>query len=423
MQTLDDRLFAEIRRIPLIDPHSHIDPRAPAARGLGELLGYHYYTELAHSAGLAKGRIEDSVGLEQARALAGGLIACRNTIQYHWLVQLAREFFGFPGDDLTTDNVEDLYERVQRATAAKDWAGEVLRRTNLEAIFLTNDFDDPLEGFDRRTYVPCLRTDDLVFRLGDLKVRERLARAVKIEPTNWKSTRDAIGAVFRHFRQGGARACAVSLPPDFEPARPGDADAASALEQVLAGSANEEDARVLAYAVFFHLADRCEEHDLPFDLMIGVHRRVYPDGVHQGQDLFDQRTSLYQFRRLFNEKPNVLFPISVLTHSQNQELASFAWIFPNVVASGHWWYANVPAYIESDLRGRLEAVPANKLIGYYSDAYKLEFVLPKFDMYRRCLARVLSREFVERRGWSEERAVGLARSILRGNVERIFPDK
>ena len=80
----------------------------------------------------------------------------------------------------------------------------------------------------------------------------------------------------------------------------------------------------------------------------------------------------------------------MLTSGQNQELASYAWIFPNVIASGHWWYSNVPAYIESDLRARLEAVPKMKLIGYYSDAYKLEFVLPKFNMYRRMLARVLA---------------------------------
>ncbi|MBM3955654.1 MAG: amidohydrolase, partial [Planctomycetes bacterium] len=29
-----------------VDPHSHIDPHAPAARSLADILGYHYYTEL-----------------------------------------------------------------------------------------------------------------------------------------------------------------------------------------------------------------------------------------------------------------------------------------------------------------------------------------------------------------------------------------
>ena len=32
----------------------------------------------------------------------------------------------------------------------------MLERTKLDAVFLTNDFDDPLEGFDTKRYMPCL---------------------------------------------------------------------------------------------------------------------------------------------------------------------------------------------------------------------------------------------------------------------------
>jgi glucuronate isomerase len=65
-------------------------------------------------------------------------------------------------------------------------------------------------------------------------------------------------------------------------------------------------------------------------------------------------------------------------------------------------------------------VPRTKQIGYYSDMYKLEFALPKFAMYKRILAKILSEKFVIDRGWREERAVDLGRQILRGNVESIF---
>jgi len=66
-------------------------------------------------------------------------------------------------------------------------------------------------------------------------------------------------------------------------------------------------------------------------------------------------------------------------------------------------------------------VPQTKQIGYYSDAYKLEFVLPKFDMYRRILANILGEQFVKQNNWSIERAVELGRRVLRDNVESIFP--
>src|SRR5262249_50778292 len=47
-------LEAELAKIPLIDPHSHINPHAAASKTLDDILGYHYYTELAHSAGMDK---------------------------------------------------------------------------------------------------------------------------------------------------------------------------------------------------------------------------------------------------------------------------------------------------------------------------------------------------------------------------------
>ena len=181
-----------------------------------------------------------------------------------------------------------------------------------------------------------------------------------------------------------------------------------------------DEAKTLQRFVFWTLAEFCAEFRLPFDLMIGVNRNVYPAGVYQGQDLYDSRISLIDYSWFFNSFPNVTFPISVLAQTSNQELVSYAWIFPNVVTNGHWWYSNIPTHIAADLRGRLQAVPRTKQIGYYSDAYKLEFIQPKFAMYKRLLADALFEEFVVGRRWSEARAVELGRQVLGGNVERIF---
>src|SRR5260370_3996396 len=133
---------------------------------------------------------------------------------------------------------------------------------------------------------------------------------------------------------------------------------------------------------FWVLAELCREFRLPFDRMVGVNRRVYERGVHQGQDLFDQRTSLSQYAELFNAFPEVTFCVSVLSSGQNQELASYSWIFPNVVTSGHWWYSNIPAYIEDDLRGRLQAGPKTKKTGYRSETYKLAITQPQYTKTR-----------------------------------------
>lgn len=395
IDSLVRELFTEICRIPLIDPHSHINPHRPASRTLDDILGYHYYTELAHSAGMDQKPLASDVEPRQrVRTILAHMDRFDNTVQYAWFLEIAHTFLDFPGERVTAADAGALWDAAERLMSQPDWENEVLRRSNIEKVFLTNDFDDPLEGFDTNRYVPCLRTDDLVFHLDKPEVRQRLAKATGIEVGDAASLHRAIGKLFEHFTRRGAKACAISLPPDFTPC-PGQ-------------------------EAFWMLAEHCRDFKLPFDLMIGVNRRVYRNGVYQGQDLFDQRTSLLQYAELFNAFPEVTFCISVLSSVQNQELVSHSWIFPNIVTNGHWWYSNIPAYIETDLRARLQAVPKTKQIGYYSDMYKLEFGLPKFNMYRRILARVLADDFVRPGILSETGAVELARCLLRENVEHIF---
>ncbi|MEX0610917.1 MAG: glucuronate isomerase [Pirellulales bacterium] len=432
---LHQRLFAELDAIRLIDPHSHIEPKSAASKTLADILGYHYYTELIHSAGMPRAEIEEPRldPKEKVRRLVERIEPLRNTIQYSWLLELARTFFDFPpAEELTRANWEQLYDTAAKKMAQPDWEERVLERTKLDAVFLTNNFDDPLVGFDTQRYIPCLRTDDLVFHLSKGEVRERLQRATSTDVHDADSLRAAIGQLFEHFTSKGARACAISLPPSFAPQAVSKVEADEALDTVLRGLDSiylgesrsfEKDVLTAANFVFWTLAEFCAEFRLPFDLMIGVNRAVYRAGVYQGQDLFDSRVSLIQYQELFNAFPQVTFPVSVLASVTNQELVSYAWIFPNVVTNGHWWYSNTPTYIEHDAAARLEAVPQTKQIGYYSDAYKLEFCLPKFAMYKRILAKLLAERFVLDRGWSEDQALDLGRRVLRGNVERIFDMK
>ncbi len=423
MTPLHQRLFDELERLPLVDPHSHINPHAPASRTLADIMGYHYYTELAHSAGLPKSKIENpELGpKEKVGRLVEKLVDLDNTVQLSWLLDLSRSFFGFEEERITSKNWEKLYDTAAAKMAQKDWEDQVLKISKIERVFLTNEFDDPLTGFDTKRYIPCLRTDDLVFHFTKPGTRERLAKATGVEAGDAASLRQAIGVLFAHFVKKGAKACAISLPPSFTPTHVEGLTVEGILRRVAAGGELiPSDAELLSQHVFWTLAEHCAEHKLPFDLMIGVNRKVYPAGVYQGQDLFDHRVSLIQYKELFNAFPTVTFPISVLGQTSNQELVSYAWIFPNVVTNGHWWYSNIPSYIELDTKSRLEAVPQSKQIGYYSDMYKLEFGLPKFRMYRRVLSKVLAEDFVTGRGWSEERAVSLGQQLLRGNVERIF---
>jgi glucuronate isomerase len=415
-------LFEEMARWPIFDPHTHINPHRPAARHFDEILGYHYYTELAHSAGMPANRVARELDPEtRASQLVEYLDRIDSTIQYSWLLEIAQTFHHFPHDRITPKNLRELLVRADHAAGGEAWDREVWQASRLEAVFLTNDFDDPLQGWDTAKYVPCLRTDDLVLKLHEPTTIARLRAAVDGDVNDFASLKRAIGQLFERFVRRGARACAISLPPDFSPRRGSLVKAVTPVRKAIHGlDLRPDEHDEVRRALFWVLAEFCAEFRLPFDLMIGPVRNVYPAGVDGGRDLFDRRVSLYEYRELFNHFAGVTFPVSTLAPDAGAELFAYAWIFPNVLPMGHWWYSNVPAFIATDLRARLEALPKVKIVGYYSDAYKLEFVAPKFNMYRRILADVLAETVIRGRGWSVEQALQLAKLVLLENPRRIF---
>jgi glucuronate isomerase len=414
-------LFDEMTRWRIFDPHSHIDPHSPAARGIEEILGYHYYTELTHSAGMPADLVAPGQPIQSMIAsIAGRLAPIDNTVQHDWLREIVRTFHGVH-EPLTASSIDILRERADHSSNGAGWDQQVWDLTNLEAVFLTNDFDDPLQGWDTDRYVPCLRTDDLVLKLHEPATVERLKRASEIDVGDERTFRMALGAIFNRFVNAGARACAISLPPGFSPRPAAPRRAATPIRRALHGlDLRDDEHDEIRCTVFWTLAELCADFGLPFDLMIGPNRNVYLAGVAGGRDLFDRRVSLHQYHELFNHFSRVVFPVSTLSPDASAELVAYAWIFPNVLPMGHWWYSNIPAYIRADLAARLQAVPKVKLVGYYSDAYKLEFILPKFNMYRRILAETLADDAIRARGMSETQALDLARQILLENPRRVF---
>ena len=388
-------LFDEIARWPIFDPHSHIDPTGPRP---GTSTRSWATTTIPNSPTRRGCPPIGSPPTSTPRAGAQPGRVSRPDRQHGPVLLAAGDRPDLPRLRARPDHARDtssaLYDRADHETDGAAWDREVWDRSQLEAVFLTNDFDDPLEGWDTAEYVPCLRTDDLVLKLHEPATVERLRARTGVDVQDLRDApRGDRPCCSSGSSSQGARACAISLPPDFAPRPRRPKRAVTPIRRAmhrmdLRPDEHEEVRRV----VFWTLAEFCAEFKLPFDLMIGPIRNVYPAGVAGGRDLFDRRVSLHDYRELFNHFAGVTFPVSTLSPDAGAELVAYSWIFPNVVPMGHWWYSNIPAFIAADLRRRLQAVPKVKLVGYYSDAYKLEFVLPKFNMYRRILAEILADE-------------------------------
>src|SRR5215210_6358746 len=108
-------LNSALSNVPLIDPHSHIDPLSPVSRSLDDILGYHYYTELAHSAGMSQAPLAKDVSpRERVRAIVAHMDRYDNTAQYAWFLDIARTFLGFTGDRIMANDADPLFDKAEK---------------------------------------------------------------------------------------------------------------------------------------------------------------------------------------------------------------------------------------------------------------------------------------------------------------------
>ena len=214
-------LFEEMARWPIFDPHSHIDPHRPAARNLDEVLGYHYYTELAHSAGMPADRV--AADLAPASACAQPRRVPRPDRQ-HRPVFLApgdrpdlprlRRTTGSPPRTSTTSTTAPTTRPTARPGTARSGTGPGSKPSSSPTTSTTRS-----KAGTPAKYVPCLRTDDLVLKLHEPRDRraapgrDRASTSATTPRSARRSARSSSGSWRRG--PGPARsACRPTSPRD-----------------------------------------------------------------------------------------------------------------------------------------------------------------------------------------------------------------
>ena len=101
--------------------------------------------------------------------------------------------------------------------------------------------------------------------------------------------------------------------------------------------------------------------------------------------------------RLAGEFEDFRFDLSVASDAFTQDLSILARHLPNISLSAYWWHTLYPYTIRKSLELRLDAVPANKITAWFSDAYHAEWCYPKLRLVKEILGDIL----IERvqRGW------------------------
>ena len=220
---------------------------------------------------------------------------------------------------------------------------------------MTNDFDDPLEGWDTAAYVPCLRTDDLVLELHEPDTIDRLRRSTGVDVQDLASLRVAIGReIFERLASRGA--LGLRGQPATGLLHPAAGCAPGGLSHRSAARSRNWICAPTSTRRFAHRCSGCladssaPSFELPFDLMIVPALQRSSGGK--------RRRRSRSFR-----PPAALACTSTVSCSTTLRTARFSarpwgcmlgpnWLpdsgtCPDVLPMGHGWYSNVPGNTRS----------------------------------------------------------------------------
>ncbi len=123
------------------------------------------------------------------------------------------------------------------------------------------------------------------------------------------------------------------------------------------------------------------------------------------------QSTIAQLAEMIGRHPRLRFQCFLASRHANQSLCTLARELPNLSLAGYWWHNFFPDAIGQVMRERLDMLPANKQVGFFSDAYCVEWSYAKLTIVRKILARVLA-EKVESGQYSRDDAMAIARAIL-----------
>jgi len=126
--------------------------------------------------------------------------------------------------------------------------------------------------------------------------------------------------------------------------------------------------------------------------------------------------------RLAGEFADFHFNCSSACDVNIQDLAILAKHVPNISVAGYWWHVLYPYYIRKSIETRLDMVPANKIIAFFSDAYHAEWIYPKLRLVKRIFGEVLY-DRVQQGLYTPDLALSLVRQVFYDNPRRIYQVK
>jgi glucuronate isomerase len=429
-KTLAHDLELALAEVPVLDVHTHLVGGRLAARGLHDILLYHMVVTDLYAAGCPSGaRLtqypawpSQQEAHDRIREALPFLRFIRNTSSFWGVRLILADLYGWR-EPLTEENWRRLDGLIRERADDRAWQHSILDRLNirrtgteiarrgdgqdddrlqyaLEWGFFTRcqwgEFDTALYELER-----CwgrLPESPSPIGSGSRPATERTIRTLD----------DAHAAVAHYvgsipYGQVLSTATHISTDIDFRPVSDAEMETAMARR----GKAGPAERDVYASYINEAFLTALERHadQIVFQFSFGAEPLPFETGSRLSQRTIDQVAAL------IGRHPQLRFQCFLSSRHANQSLCTLARELPNFSLAGYWWHNFFPDVIRHVIAERLDMLPLNRQIGFFSDAYCVEWTYGKAILVRKQLARVLA-DRIDQGQYSREDALAIARSIL-----------
>ena len=429
--------YEETLKLPVFDAHTHVDAEHLAARGLHDILLYHMIVTELYSAGCT-----DSERLSEEPTEAEIVSRIEKAIPYipyientscFWICRrILKDLYGWE-EKITLDNWRKLHRIIQDKYADPAWPRSIMAMANIKK--LSTEYwrrkDGRADGileyalewafFDRCQWkeqhdialVELEATWDKtspgsplpVTITGGIEIKRRI-----------KTLEDVHNAM-QHYCDLIPYDDIVCVNQNFSTDvhyRPVSADDMSeALKRRDTAGRTERDIYIcyLQEYLLTELGKRRSRVVVP----MGIAAEPLP--FESGTKFRDE--SVFEYARMVARHPKIDFVAFIASAGHNQHFCTLSRELPNLYLIGYWWHNFFPSYISRIMEERLELLPINKNIGFFTDGYCLDWVYGKSILIRRIMSDVLGRKIAEGY-YTETQALDIAAALLKGTGEKVF---
>lgn len=426
----------EIDRMQIYDVHTHLNPNHMTARGLHDIMLYHMVVSELYSAGCPDGsRLSDSASEEEIanriEAALPFLPLIKNTSIYNAMKTILSDLYDWR-EIITVDNWRNIDAKIRAYNDSCGRAEEIFAKSgvksavaeyssrmsdkydhllsySLEWAFFArnqwNQYDTALLELEHAwsqnepgSPLPVTLSSDIVFsrRIACLDdIHKAISHYCEKIPI------DKIVSTAQHFST------------DIDYLEVDDNLMIKAIAN--RGNAGCQERNIYASYIlkkFLHeFEKKCK--GLVFQFSFGAEPLKYETGSKL------RTNSVFDLSDIINKYPEIDFQVMLSSAHQNQSICTLIRENQNLSIAGYWWHNFFPVYIKRLIEERLDLLPLNKQIGFFSDAYCVEWMYAKSKIVKHLIAEVLH-DKVKKEQYSFSEAIDIAGEILVNTPSRMF---